>query len=282
MNFSRPVLKIIDERRSFRSFTDEPLDESRGVDLLAFVAALPRPPFGSSVKITLLRAFDAAARGIKLGTYGVIKGARNFLVGAVADDSTDALIDFGFLFESAVLKATDLGLGTCWLGGTFSRSAFAEAVQLDPGQVIPAVSPVGVPLERRSLVDRAFRAFAGSDGRKPFGELFFNGDFDLPLTEAKAGPFGPILLGVRRAPSASNKQPWRIVRESDGTAFHFFLKRSVGYRRLPVDLQVVDMGIAMSHFDLAAREANHAGRWERLSVRVPAGSLEYMASWVAS
>lgn len=282
MNFSRPVLEIIDRRCSFRSFQNEPLGESLAQDMRAFLDALPRPPFGSIVKITLLRAFDAAARGIKLGTYGVIKGARNFLVGAVADDSTDALLDFGFLFESAVLKAADLGLGTCWLGGTFSRSAFAEAVQLSPGQVIPAVSPVGVPLGRRSLIDRAFRAFAGSDGRKPFGELFFNGDLELPLTEAKAGPFGPILLGVRRAPSASNKQPWRIVREPDGTAFHFFLKRSAGYRRLPVDLQVVDMGIAMCHFDLSARQAGFSGDWVRRPNRVSADGLEYIVSWVAS
>ncbi len=282
MIFSRPVTEIIHQRRSYRSYLPEPLPEPQAREFADFLAALPAPPFASRVHLSLVRAFDAKARKIKLGTYGVIKGAKNFLVGAVENDLADALLDFGFLFEAAVLKATDLGLATCWLGGTFSRSAFAEAVQLGPGQVIPAVSPVGVPRESRSLVDRAFRYIAGSDGRKPFGELFFNGEAGLPLTEAKAGAFGPVLLAVRRAPSASNKQPWRIVRDADGTAFHFFLKRTIGYRRLPVDLQQVDMGIAMCHFDLSAREANFSGTWARRPPRIPAGDLEYMASWVVS
>lgn len=282
MNFSRPVTEIIHQRRSCRSFLPEPLPETQAQELAAFLAGLPAPPFASCVRLSLVRAFDAEARGIKLGTYGVIRGAQNFLVGAVENGKTDALLDFGFLFEAAVLKATDLGLGTCWLGGTFSRSAFAEAIDIGAGQVIPAVSPVGVPLERRSLVDRAFRYFAGSDGRKPFGELFFNGDIELPLTEAKAGPFNPVLLAVRRAPSASNKQPWRIVRDADGKAFHFFLKRSVGYRRLPVDLQVVDLGIAMCHFELSAHEAGFSGAWLRRPPRVPADNIEYLASWVTS
>ena len=36
--------------------------------------------------------------------------------------------DFGYVFEWLILRATDLGLATCWLGGTFKRGAFGQAV----------------------------------------------------------------------------------------------------------------------------------------------------------
>jgi hypothetical protein len=61
------------------------------------------------------------------------------------------------------------------------------------------------------------------------------------------------------APSATNKQPWRIVR--DGAAWHFYLRRTKGYGKGSAlftvlriaDLQRVDLGIAIRHFELVAR-----------------------------
>ena len=52
---------------------------------------------------------------------------------------------------------------------------------------------------------------------------------------------------VRLAPSAVNKQPWRVVADSKG--FHFYLQRSKGFNREGrPDMQQVDMGIALCHF----------------------------------
>ena len=42
------------------------------------------------------------------------------MVGAVREAPKD-LEDYGYLMERAVLFATDLGFGTCWLGGTFTQ-----------------------------------------------------------------------------------------------------------------------------------------------------------------
>ena len=91
------------------------------------------------------------------------------------------------------------------------------------------------------------------------------------MTPEAAGPFATALEMVRLAPSASNKQPWRIVRE--GRRWHFFLQRTPGYsgglagRLLKVeDIQRVDIGIAMCHFELAARELGLHGAW---AVRPP-------------
>jgi hypothetical protein len=232
------------------------------------------------VRLGLLELGEAQGLGARLGTYGVIRGARSFLAGAVRRSVMD-LEDFGFVFEAAVLQATELGLGTCWLGGTFRRSSFATALRLAEDELLPALSPVGYPAGRRNVLDVTFRAVARSATRKAWHELFFAGSFAQPLTPEEAGPYATPLEMVRLAPSASNRQPWRVVWDQEQGAFHFFLQRSRGYR-VPgaVDLQRVDMGIAICHFTLAAQEMGLRGRWQQLSAApLVHEALRYVASW---
>jgi len=92
---------------------------------------------------------------------------------------------------------------------------------------------------------------------------------------------------VRLAPSASNRQPWRVVQ--DGSAYHFYLQRTPGYGRgFPftllglADLQRVDIGIAMCHFALTASELGLAGAWtvRQPSLPTPGDTGEYVVTWV--
>ncbi len=232
------------------------------------------------MRLALLRTDSTQHEGArKLGTYGVIDGAGYFLAGAV-DEGPYALEDYGYVFEWVVLQLTALDLNTCWLGGTFRRGEFGAALHVAEDELVPAVSPVGHATDRRSAVDRAFRWAAGSRRRKPWSELFFDGTLDRPLAPRTAGPWAAVLELVRLAPSASNKQPWRIVR--DGERWHVLIARSPGYRnRFVADLQRVDIGIALCHFDLGAREVNLAGRFEVRDpgLKLPLGT-SYSCTWV--
>ena len=99
---------------------------------------------------------------------------------------------------------------------------------------------------------------------------------------AAAGRYALPLEMIRLGPSASNRQPWRIVKEPDRDSFHFVLERTRGYLRSyqGVDFQKIDMGIAMCHFELSARESGLDGSWE---IRNPGLALgegrEYTVSW---
>ncbi len=57
---------------------------------------------------------------------------------------------------------------------------------------------------------------------------------------------------VRLAPSASNKQPWRIVIGANGDA-HFFIRRTPNYSegKLGYDIQRLDIGISIAHYEIA-------------------------------
>ena len=84
---------------------------------------------------------------------------------------------------------------------------------------------------------------------------------------------------VRLAPSAVNKQPWRVVVEDD--AVHFFEKHSLGTEGGSMDMQRIDVGIAVCHFHLALLETGRTGHFER---KMPEVSLpkdmSYIVSWV--
>jgi hypothetical protein len=90
---------------------------------------------------------------------------------------------------------------------------------------------------------------------------------------------------VRLGPSASNKQPWRIVRQ--GERWHFFIERSFLYgpRTLGLvgiaDMQRLDIGIAMCHFELSSRELGIRGEWriEVPTFKPPSSRIEYSATW---
>jgi len=85
-----------------------------------------------------------------------------------------------------------------------------------------------------------------ADERKPASELFFDRDFLIPLKEENPETAEALEM-VRLAPSAVNRQPWRVVRKGNG--YHFYLKHDKGYiGKATGDLQKVDMGIALCHF----------------------------------
>lgn len=287
MLFGKPIDTIIQERFSCRTYVRRPIAKAKRDRLLSFMSSRGDCPFHTSARFMLIAANELEDSALKgLGTYGFVRGATGFIVGAVQEADRN-LEDFGYLMERIILFATSIGLGTCWLGGTFNRTGFAAKIGLRDGETMPGVASVGYIAEKRRIVDRAIRLGASAHSRLPWERLFFDGSSGASLSREAAGRFALPLEMVRLGPSASNKQPWRIVK--DDHVWHFYLQRSRGYRRRSArllqiaDMQRVDMGIAMCHFALTARELNMEGSWvlSEPNFGKPDSAMEYTASWVA-
>ncbi len=276
-------LEALRARRSVRTYLpDSPLTAEERSGLERALASCAKGPFGSDVRFALV-SLTEAERGESqaLWTYGVIRNATTFVAGAIDPAQPGATFDFGHCLERVILEATRLGLGTCWLGGTFRTGPFASRMSLPERFQIPCVTPVGHGAERRTLLEKTFRFMAGSDRRKPWSELFFEEDGSRSLTRETAGRFAEPLECLRLAPSASNKQPWRVFKARSGEAWHFGLARNALYDRSvsSVSLQEIDLGIGASHFELACRAAGIAGNLQREPrVELP-GGLEHVATW---
>ena len=264
----------------------QPLNDQDLSALETFASRCALGPLGNQTRFRILPASDHDTGNLpRLGTYGFIKDPAAFIIGAIPEYS-GALEDFGYSMELLILKATELGIGSCWLGGTFTKSRFSNQMDLLPEEYIPAVTSLGYPADHKAWLDRAARIYAGADRRLPWETLFFRDNWDTPLPEAQVGVFLEPLQLVRLAPSASNKQPWRLL-QKDGR-WHFYLERTPNYPT-PVfgnflgiaDLQRIDLGIAMAHFELALEEAGLDGKWISVNqdINNQGSSREYIISW---
>ena len=265
--------EIIRTRRSVRTYDGRPLPRETAEALEAFAAGA-RNPWGVPVEF---RLFGAENPGLE---SPVVTGAPAWAAAKVPA-GPHAETAFGFSFEAFVLYAWSLGLGTVWLGGTLNRPAFARAMALGEAERMPCVTPLGYPAKKMSLRETLMRTATKADTRRPFEELFFDGDFGTPLTPEAAGPLAPLLEAVRRAPSAVNKQPWRVLRQ--GERFHFYKKQSRGFGGGEAgDMQRIDLGIALCHFALAAEAAGRKLRFQQEDPGLPCpGDTVYIATYAA-
>ncbi len=280
------ITEIIRRRFSCRTYANAllPAEDRRRLDEAA--ASWSSGPLGAALRFRLIAATELDKSALKgLGTYGIIRGESGFFVGAVGPAEKD-LEDFGYVMERLILLATEAGLGSCWLGGFFTRSSFAARILATTKEQVPAVACVGIIEDPDASRNALIRRGIGAASRLPWDTLFFDDGSGRPLTPEKAGTYAVPLEMVRLGPSASNKQPWRIT--CDGSSWHFFLKRTPGYReRLATkvldiaDIQRLDMGIAMCHFELSARELGLEGAWtvRRPAVKNEDDLMEYIVSW---
>ena len=275
------TIDTIKKRVSCRTYKNGPMEEGDQQKLRDFLLANVRGPFGNRVRFELVDLAAKERDEIRtLGTYGFIKGASMFIVGTVTKGNRD-MEDYGYCMEKNILAATHLGLGTCWLGGTFNRSASASKINKREDEVVPAITPVGYPRDRKSMMDTAVRFLAKSNTRKAWEELFFLETTNTFLPRNMAGKYEVPLECVRISPSASNRQPWRVGKEPGRDVFHFYLSRTLGYAEkfLGVSLQDIDMGIAMCHFEVAIQEMNLKGSWQNMKAAPFQGGFEYVVSW---
>jgi len=286
-------LEVMAARSSVRSFDGLPIDRDKTRALIAAMEACVPGPFGGVARFAVVsaeadRVEGEGAEGVlakngKIGTYGLISKVPAFIVGVIAR-GPHALEDFGYSMEGLVLKATELGLGSCWIGGLFDRGAAAKVLGRREDELLPAVVAIGMPAERKSLAETLTRRLARADRRKASSTLFFDGAPGRPLT-LDASPWRGAFEALRMGPSASNKQPWRIVARGTETSprFDLYLDEDRAYNSAlgEIHIQNIDMGIAMRHFESAARSLGLPGGWVGMEEAKDGMTwpLIYIASW---
>lgn len=279
MNYNIPIKELITTRHSVRTYDDRPIEDEKLNILKDTIKAISEPYFRCEIV-----HLDVDKKE-KLGTYGMIKGASKYIVAIFKQDEISDLskvLEFGYRFEELVLKATDMGLGTCWMAGSFKVKSLQEKVNLQGNEQIVMVSPIGYQKHIRTY-EKALRKLAKADIRKPWSELFFLEDFSQALVGeqmdkyANYSRYADGLEMVRKGPSASNKQPWRLVITKESIDF-YVPNKNMEYSIRGYNLAVNDIGIATCHLQLTLEEAGIKGTWARLENKKRDG-YEYMCSW---
>lgn len=284
MSFNQAAIETMKKRQSIRTFDTQNITDSHLKIINDYINNQDNliGPFGSKGCIKLIQVTNNVSdKGIKLGTYGFIKNPQAYLVG-VTENNKYSLVEFAYTFQKLVILLTELGIGTCWMGGTFNRNSFEQEIQLGKEEFIPCITPIGYPNQKQRVFDKALRYVVKADNKKPWDKLFFDSTFDIPLDKQKAGLLEVPIEMVRLGPSASNKQPWRLVLTPNRKVCHFYIEHTPNYSsKLGYDMQLLDLGIAMSQFESACKELDIEGRWrvEKPDLPLPNEQTEYIASW---
>jgi len=209
--------------------------------------------------------------------YGMIKGHHTYLLG-VSKSTVDSRVNYGYLLEKVVLKATEMGISTCWVG-IFDETYFNE-ITIEDGFEIPSIVIVGYSKERQVSLDKLLRFSMNATKRLDWEKLFFNYQSQTPLRHEMISKYAESLEMVRLAPSSGNTQPWRIFFDEATNEFHFF-KKPINKKYEEIGLHDIDLGIALAHFELTSHYNNLSGSWIKHSNDKinPADDLQYIMTW---
>lgn len=260
------IERLVRERRSVRTFDGQELTKEHKEKLCTFIETINNP-YGLPVEFKLL---DKMHCPVVVGT--------ELYVGAKVKDAPHLNEAFGYSFEKLVLYAQSLGIGTVWIGGTMDRGVFEKAMELGDNEIMPCVSPLGYPAKKMSLRESMMRKGIKADERQNFEQIVYWNNFEHPLQQDASGKLFLPLEMVRIAPSAVNKQPWRVIVTDE--AVHFYLQHSRNLNNGKLDMQKVDLGIALCHFELMANELEICTEFVISDPNIPCkNDVEYIATY---
>ena len=169
-----------------------------------------------------------------LKSYGMFNGVRNYI--GLIENMNDPFNQekLGYYGELIVLQATDMRLGTCWVGGTFDRKSCPFI--LSEHERIACVITFGNVPNERSMKEKLIYAIVHRKA-KTMEELYMA---DAPLP----GWFQSGLAAVQKAPSAVNRQPV-VFSYNNGIVY-------ASVKDIGINGMALDLGIAKLHFELGA------------------------------
>lgn len=232
-------LELLKSRKSVRAFADDALSREEITKLKAEITMINTHQQGFRFQLITddpepMKRFSAA--------YGVFKNPRNYMAAVVDTSTPHAFERAGYFAEKFVIKALSLGLGTCFVGGTFNEKRVKA--QIRAGEKILFIVLVGKKGEKEKFASRLMAKMVHL--KKMDADSFF-----LPresVGDAKV-MFPCLSIGleaVSYAPSALNKRPARIFIAKVGDKESLCAKVAEDDPKL-----LIDLGIAKFNFNFA-------------------------------
>lgn len=243
--------KAVEIRHSTRTYDNIPLSEEHKETIESFITSLNRGVEGVRA-VFVKEGGDKVIKSI-LGSYGVIKGVNSYLAFLADEQDTKYPEKIGYAGEMCILEIASLGLGTCWISGTYRPEIAVKQTNPEPHEKVVAITPVGYG-SQESLMGKLMKKTVGSQKRKALGELCPGGyKEDWPEWIKRA-----VHL-ARLAPSAVNRQPWRFRISADENSIIIGLDNPGS-----ADGKRMDCGIAMLHIEIGALSSGVRGEWRYL------------------
>ncbi|MGI5874275.1 MAG: nitroreductase family protein [Bacillota bacterium] len=212
------MMAAIRGRHSVRSYSDRPIGENVAASLRREIEAANEE---CGLRMALVLNEPKAFAG-RMAKYGKFRNVKNYIA-VIGKRRPHLNEDAGYGGERVVLKAQLLGLGTCWVGLTYSKRK--SPVKIKRGEKLVCVIAVGY----------------GEEPGRPHKSKSFKDVTDIGGEVSDA--FRDGIEAALLAPTAVNQQKFRFLLEEDGTVH---VKATGGF------FSDVDLGIVARHFEAAS------------------------------
>jgi len=170
--------------------------------------------------------------------YGVFSGVHHYIA-AVADTSYACYRErAGYCGMQIVMKAVELGLGTCFVSGTYSPAYVAARVRV--GEALLYIITFGYEAEEQRPRLMAGLLVGLMHRHEPEPSDFLVTSLPHAEIEHELPRLPELLAALACAPSARNKRParLRVSREGEALRLSMFVEQSTPAR-------LIDLGIAV-------------------------------------
>jgi nitroreductase len=166
---------VIAARKSVRNYTDKEVSEETIMKILE--SARLAPSWANKQCCNYIVVKEKTKIAELNGIYHSWLKQAPVVIVACADpkdsgshnDMDYYLVDVGISMQQLVLAATDMGLGTCWIGA-FEEEKIKKVLQVPQGIKVVAMTPVGYPADA-TFGNKLLKKFIGSEKRKPIEQM---------------------------------------------------------------------------------------------------------------
>lgn len=150
------VSKAIESRKSVRLFTEDDVSEDKIAVVLDAARKAPSWKNMQCARFIVVRddyIKQKVVSGTSMGNQRWLDGAPVIII-ACADpdcsgylnDQAYYLVDVAIAMDHLMLSATELGLGTCWVG-VFEEDSIKDVLGIPKNIKVVGLTPLGVPLK---------------------------------------------------------------------------------------------------------------------------------------
>ncbi|WP_101772705.1 nitroreductase family protein [Peptostreptococcus faecalis] len=258
---------LIMEGKSVRHFKETPIDAKILSEIEQYLLECKKLIPSIEVEARFFAGDDNYKRLYGVAGYqGVMIEAPTYLV-LISEDKPHHLENAGYLGERARLKASDLGLSSCWV--TYSdRNMVKNVLGIETDREVVAIIALGYGSKEKQIENTAktgdnysksnLSVTKSSTERIPLEKMVFidkwgnSADTDTLSERALLDAFSY----ARMAPSALNKQPWRYIVDGGKVILVLDNEEYCGSYT-----NKIDAGIAMLYFGVILDVTMFDSKW---------------------
>jgi nitroreductase len=171
-------IDVIKSRRSIRGYSDRNVEDDKIEYLLECARLAPSWMNKQCWRFVVVREKERIEELAKASIINrwlrkvpvILVACADSLSSGKKKDMEYFGVDVAIAMEHIILAATDIGLGSCWIGG-FDEKKVKKALEIPPRIRVVALTPLGYPAQKEGTSEKGRKIISRSTKRKSLREI---------------------------------------------------------------------------------------------------------------